>query len=246
LNSSHGVAPTLAQTGLNGPSIFPITSLALRWRGASERLTWQLALFDAVPGDRDNPAQFGVHLSGREGALLIGEIGAAVPGWDKLAVGAWTYSERFAPIDDDGSAAPQRGNDGLYLIGETTLLERGERKLRAFVRLGHASARFNPIDFYAGAGLTWHGLLPRRPDDRFGLAVAFARNSDRFRRFAAASGAPVERAETAVELTWRAPLGSWLTLQPNLQYVRNPGMRPDLDDALVVALRFELNASLLD
>jgi porin len=32
----------------------------------------------------------------------------------------------------------------------------------------------------------------------------------------------------------------WLTVQPDVQYVVNPGTDPALDDALVVGLRFEI------
>ena len=34
-------------------------------------------------------------------------------------------------------------------------------------------------------------------------------------------------------------------LQPDVQYIINPGNDPDLDDAVVVALRFELSYSRL-
>ena len=45
-----------------------------------------------------------------------------------------------------------------------------------------------------------------------------------------------------MELTWRAPVAGWLTLQPSLQYVVNPGMDPQLANAWTLGLRVELSA----
>jgi len=49
--------------------------------------------------------------------------------------------------------------------------------------------------------------------------------------------------ETSIELTYRAPITGWLTLQPDIQYIINPGLDPALDNALVISLRFELGFS---
>jgi porin len=48
----------------------------------------------------------------------------------------------------------------------------------------------------------------------------------------------VERAETAIEWSYEMPLAGWLTLQPNLQYIVNPGGDSSIDDAVVAGLRF--------
>ncbi len=44
-------------------------------------------------------------------------------------------------------------------------------------------------------------------------------------------------------MTYRAPITDWLTLQPDIQYIVNPGFAPAFDDALVISLRFELSFS---
>lgn len=38
----------------------------------------------------------------------------------------------------------------------------------------------------------------------------------------------------------RLPVTDWLTLQPDVQYILNPGLEPNSDHALAVGLRFEL------
>lgn len=89
----------------------------------------------------------------------------------------------------------------------------------------------------------WYGPLRLRPDDLLGIAVAHAGSGSSARQAAFNNAGPIDRAETAVELTWRAQVSDWLTLQPHIQYVRNPGLQPNLDDTLVAGLRFELNWS---
>jgi porin len=52
-------------------------------------------------------------------------------------------------------------------------------------------------------------------------------------------GEATTAAETAYELTWRIPVGEHFALQPDVQYVDDPGTNPALGDALVVILRVE-------
>ena len=47
-------------------------------------------------------------------------------------------------------------------------------------------------------------------------------------------------AEIALELTYRAGLTAWWTVQPSLQYIVNPGTEPGLANAVLVGLRFEI------
>ena len=68
-------------------------------------------------------------------------------------------------------------------------------------------------------------------------------NGGKFRRAQAALGATVERHETAIELTYRVQFLPWLALQPDVQYIINPGTDPALKNALVIGLRFELSWS---
>jgi len=55
INSSHGIGPDYSQSGQNGPSIFPTTSLAGRIRfRPRDYLYIQSAVYDGLPGDLDN------------------------------------------------------------------------------------------------------------------------------------------------------------------------------------------------
>ncbi len=234
LGSAHGVGTDISQSGRNGPSIFPVTSLAARieYRTPSG---WALrtAVLDGVPGDPDRPKRTAVKLGRGDGALFIGE--AQVPLRDgKLLLGAWRYTARFDRLD--GTRA--RGNRGIYLRGERRLVREAadpEQGLAGFFRLGAAAGRTNMFGRFASAGLNYTGLIRGRDADQLGLAVAAAFTSRSYRR-----AADAERAETAIEFTYRASVAPWLSLQPNIQYVVNPGADRALGNALAIGLRAEL------
>lgn len=245
INSSHGIGPELAQTGRNGPSIFPVTGLALRVKGGAGDGYWQFAALDGVPGEPDHPDRTGLHIDGSEGALLAVELGGALAGFSKLAVGGWRYTAQFDSIDEmtaDGNPVRARGNQGYYLLAERDFRSRGNTSVSAFLRAGAAETRFNQLSGFVGTGVVMRGLGAARPDDALGVAIAHASNSRRYREFAARGGAGVEQSETVLELTWRAPLADWLTIQPTLQYVMNPGTDPALANAWALGLRIELSA----
>ena len=84
------------------------------------------------------------------------------------------------------------------------------------------------------------GLIEIRPDDQLGLGVAVANAGDPFRQLIAdAGGDPAER-EINIELTYYADVTEWLSVQPDLQWIINPGADETVDDAFVAGLRFQL------
>ena len=246
LNSAQGIGPDFSQSGRNGPSIFPVTSLALRLRAALGNGGYgQVAVLDGVPGDPEDPGSNKIYLSHEDGALLVAEFGWAGDEW-RMAVGTWRYTanfDRLDPANGDGSPITGDGNAGWYAIADRTVWRREATSVAAFLRAGHADDRYNQFDFYVGTGATMSGFLATRPDDELGLAIAVAMTGDGFEASRAAESLPTDHHETAIELTWRAPITDWLTLQPDVQYIINPGTDPGLDNALTISLRFELTWS---
>jgi porin len=163
----------------------------------------------------------------------------------KIALGGWVYSSRFQRWTP---GEPEGRSWGIYLLGETLLHQdaAGSRKLSGFARVGTAAEEVNRVDLSLKGGLALSGGVPGRPDDITGLAFAFARNGSPYLEDGNRGGFPLDRGETVVELTYRASLGSLLTLQPDLQFVVNPGMRPEKKNVLFLGLRgnllLELNA----
>jgi porin len=256
INSSHGISPQISQTGLNGPSIFPVTSLGARWRWAlGPAWSAQFVALDGVPGDPNRPASNAIRFDAGDGLLLASEIARQGERVKKAAIGAWKYTARFDAIDagETGAAAVdatslprRRGNQGVYALVDAQLFaERDDPKqgLSAFARAGTADSRVNRFANFIGAGLVYTGALPQRPEDQLGLAVASANNSGSYRIASARDGIATDRRETAIELTYRFALTSWLTLQGDLQHIVNPDTNPLIADATAIGLRFEFTAT---
>ena len=241
LNSSHGIAPTYSQTGENGPSIFPVTSLSarLQWEIHKDNLL-RYALLDAVPGDPDNPSATAIKLSSREGVLHAFEYTREFSGGPRLGLGAFSYSAEFETVretDAHGNTVRRGGNYGLYGFAEGDVYadDVKQRSASAFVRCGTANGALNPIDGYVGAGAVLSGFVPRRPEDRIGVSLAMARFGPDFR---AANNA--QSHETAIEFTYLVSINDRLKIQPDIQYIINPGADRTLENALVFGIRLEL------
>ncbi len=177
VGSPHGIGTDIAQSGDAGPSIFPVTSLAIRFDVApSENLTFRGALLDGVPGNPDRPQQTAVRLRAEDGVLFIGEADARIS-VARLLFGHWRYTSDF----ETWSGGTERGNSGWYLRGEGRVFSESSDQsqgLDAFFRLGTASGKFNQFDTFLSSGVTYAGPISGRDSDQFGIAFATAFTSD--------------------------------------------------------------------
>jgi porin len=251
LNSSFGIGPEFSHSGAAGPSIFSNTAFGTRVEyKPSPKIVWRAAVLDGVPVDR---AGEGIRLfAPGDGALLVGEVallerpdtggaprhrrfaigrGLLRSYAAKVALGAWYYTARFSDLSD---TTQHRGSGGAYLIGDLSV-----RSVTAFAQLGLGDGRVNQIGGYVGGGFTFTALIPSRAQDMVGLAVASASNGSHYERSQMAAGIPAA-GETTVELTYFAPIGSWLTVQPDVQYVIHPGGTRVLRNAVAPGLRIGL------
>lgn len=267
INSSHGIGAEFGQAGENGPSIFPVTSLGVRARYAlTETFSIQAAVLDGVPGDPDDPSRTApFKFEDGDGALIVVEAGYRDDAGTKLALGAWHFTARFDDVvatDARGEPVRRDGNQGVYVLGERMIyrepaadgvighrhrprrhLYKGpDQGLSVFLRFGVADEDVNQFSHYIGTGVIYTGLVPGRDQDRLGVAAAIARNGEPFKERLRAAGEPRPGEEVSVELTYHLDLTDWLALQPDVQYVINPGAgaNGDLDDALVLGLRFQI------
>ena len=241
---AHGIGTEVAQTGGNGPAIFPVTGIGIRFAGEmGEALRWRVGAFEGTPGDDDEASFAVVDVARGEGSLLIGELEYASDRVNKISLGAWSYTADFDRLDSGLATAPQSqdGNRGAYALVDLPLARFGAARLDGSLRVGFADARFNAVDQYAGATLVLSQPFAARPDDALGFAVAYGRTGDLYRAVQDFAGIPAASAETSFELTYRSSLSSWLALAPSVQFVHNPGADLAMRDAWVVGLRFELS-----
>ena len=143
--------------------------------------------------------------------------------------GGYYDSNRYAFLDDSGRRADRelrvlpgwasRWCTGTAGSGAT----RGLSLFGALIFAPHsASTRFPG---FASAGASYRGLVPGRDDD----TAAFALYYGGFSR-----DLPGQTYELVFEWTYAIAVSGWLTVQPDVQYVINPGGRSSVGNAVVV------------
>jgi porin len=238
VNGAQGLGLDLAQVGENGPSVFPTTGLGVIAQAPIDR-HWrvQVGAFDGLPGGFETPREPVFSIGRHDGILAIAEVVHESDDEARVAVGLWSHSARFDGLDASTSRHASMGGYGLV---EGPLARWGDRRLHGFARLGLAEPTTEEIAAAYSAGLVLRGRLLGFTDEALGLGVTSVQTGAPYRRAQAAAGARVGRHETTVELTYRAQVTPWLAVQPDLQYVINPGADPALKNALVMGLRFEV------
>jgi len=91
-----------------------------------------------------------------------------------------------------------------------------------------------------GGGLVYTGLIPTRTRDQTGFGIAAALNGGDFEKSQRRVNQPVSKSEIVLEFTHSLSLHPALNLQPDIQYVINPGTNPTRSNALVVGGRLEV------
>jgi porin len=87
----------------------------------------------------------------------------------------------------------------------------------------------NAADFYTHAGVNFMGLWDKRPDDMFGVAVAYSPVSpsliglDSDTAMFSKAALSVPDYEMALELTYQASIIPGWIIQPDFQYIFHPG-----------------------
>ena len=160
-------------------------------------------------------------------------------------LGVWYDSEQFAdvryggdglPLADpasDGSQRLHRGNLGVYGVVDKMLWRSSRDPNRTLNLFGRAMATpfadRNQISASANLGLVLKDPFPYRTDDSLGLGMGFTRVSPDLAGFdgdtALFSGTynPRRTSETFVEATYQRQVTPWLQIQPDMQFVFNPG-----------------------
>lgn len=253
INPAMGIGQEIAQTGENGPSIFPYTSLSARLRiNPVKDSYFQLAVFDGVPGNPDHPHGTRIDLEKNDGTLWIAEAGFTPKGpeysetlHNKIALGVWTYSRRFDDLfDTDSTGNPVKSRSrGIYALSSYAFYESEEenKALSAFLRAGLADGNTAQTDWAFQAGLVANGWVAGRPDAEIGLGVNYAHNADKYNKMVYSAGGQADKAETIYELYYFDALTQSIHIQPDIQYVVNPGTDPTLKNALIIGARLMLN-----
>ncbi len=160
-------------------------------------------------------------------------------------LGFWYDTESFADLRYDntglslanpastGIPQPHRGDYSLYAVADQMVWQdanEADRTVNLFARaMGTPQVDRNLIVFSMNAGFNFHEPILHRDDDSFGVGIGYAKVSSRAAgldgdsAFFSGSYVPVRSGETYLEATYQYAVTPWWQLQPDLQYVFNPG-----------------------
>jgi porin len=128
-----------------------------------------------------------------------------------------------------GVPAMHRGNFSLYALADQTVWRADPQSVSLFLRVMGAPGDRNLITFAADAGVNFAAPLPGRDNDAFGIAYGVAKVSgaaaalDRDQAFFTGMPVPVRTAEHLIEITYQFQATGWWVVQPDLQFILNPG-----------------------
>jgi porin len=254
----------------SGGTAYSLATPAVRLKlDPTENLSFMLGVFSGGPaGTCDARGQqacnrHGVNFRTQDAAFVIGEAAwkynvGPLPGTLKL--GGWTHFGDFPDqrLNADNPLGPRpvthAGNHGLYGIVDQLIYKLpgdGDKGIGWFLRTAVSPDKQNLIDFYFDTGLSFSGLVPRRPDDVFGLAFGYGRISNQARGFAEdtlaaaiAAGNPRSNPldfEAVFEVSYKAQIIPGLYIQPDFQYIFHPGGSRNTKDAAVFGARVIVN-----
>lgn len=160
-------------------------------------------------------------------------------------LGFWYNSERFADQQFDNlglslanpmsSGVPRqhRGEFGIYAVADQLVWvdpAETDRTINVFARVMAApQADRNLVTLSLNAGITMHEPFLHRDDDTFGIGMGYAKVSGSASALDGATAAytgafvPKRGGETFVEMTYQYQATPWWQIQPDIQYVFNPG-----------------------
>lgn len=167
----------------------------------------------------------GPHFNGY--TFSIGEVGY---GWTKAkpgiaAIGGWYQSGKLK-----SGTQKQDGTGGVYAFGSQALWIKDAKttnkgNVSGFFQFGWNNSRTLPMNLFAGMGLTAFALAPNRPNDSFGMGVAWSRlNRHTFSRYS----------EFMFQTYYQAQIYKSSYFEPVFSYIPNPGGHPNKTN--VVAL----------
>lgn len=249
LNSSFGIGVEASQSPVNGsmsPSVFPAPSVGGRFRvNAGKNTYFLLGILDGVPGDPNDAFGTKVYFNKADGLFLPAEFGftwgrednsTVLPG--KFLFGAWAYTQAVNTIQPQENDAIEKAvSHGFYTSFEQTVVN----YFSLFLRYGMASKDVNQIASNLSAGIVFSKVLPFWDNDQLGFGISTAFNGADYLESQEAAGTPSDSSETAFEVLYRFEVVPGFSLQPDLQYVMNPGTDPTLEDAFVGALRADFD-----
>jgi hypothetical protein len=233
IQSSMGFSPTI----LGFPSYPDPAMSVIGFVYPGDHLYAGFGLFDGSTQDpafrRSGNRGPGAFFDGNSDYFYVGEAGGSwnAHGGGRIGIGAWHHDGDFSRF----GGGTDHGTTGAYLTADQTLWTETEGQgIGAFLQIGVADAAVSDADLHVGGGLIWIGALPGRDEDQIGVGPSYVHFSDKAQK----AGIYADDHELSMSMFYKFQATPWLSVKPDLQYIRHPG-GAGLDDAVVGTLRVE-------
>jgi len=248
---------------------WPVSQWAMRAKyQINPELFAQIGVFEQNPSNLDNDNGFKLSGSGTQGAVLPVELvwSPKVDGLPGEYRAGYYYStadsqdvyknsngQSAALTDSTYRSASSKHGMWVNLLQQVTSRASDQsRGLSVFANGTMHDKKTNMVDNYVSLGAFYKGPFDARPKDDIGLAVARIHVNPAYRKNADAQNQavavydyndpafmPLQDTEYNAELYYGVHVSNWLTVRPNLQFIRHPGGVNQVDDALVAGLKIQ-------
>ncbi|WP_455924251.1 carbohydrate porin [Pseudomonas putida] len=248
---------------------WPVSQWAARVKyHLNDEVYAQVGAYALNPSNLENGNGFKLNNAGTTGAVLPVELVFTpkinnLPGEYRVGYYYSTANAKDVYKDSNGQPAALTGSDyrsssskhGYWLTLNQQLTAQASDNSRGLSVFGNVTVhdkKTNMVDNYVQAGVVYKGLFDARPKDDIGFALARIHVNPAYRKNEEATNAangvtdyndpdymPIQRTETSAELNYGVHVTNWLTVRPNLQYIKHPGGVDEVDNALVAGIKVQ-------
>lgn len=232
ISSAFGAPSVVSGTLPNSP-IFPQGVLGARVAiDLGKTGTLRFAVLDGDGGDLASENRHGLHISLDEDALLLAEYQPLFnpdgPHQTSVRVATYYHTGNFI----DSRSTQVRGNFGFIGSADRAI----NARLNVFTRVGAAQGDRSKVPWEFETGFNLSPVFGS--SDGLGVALAYV---DLNRIPDVTGTATPLRHEIILESTLDLPISKSLDLQPDLQYIVDPGGTAEARTALLVGLRLSVH-----
>lgn len=219
---------------------WPVSQWAMRVKyNVQPDLYTQIGVYEYNPENLERGKGFNLSTDGSHGAIIPAEVV-----WSpKLGVqsmpGEYRLGYYYSTADAEEITNPTKTShkQGVWVTAKQKLFQpadQTDRGLTGFVNLTFHDSDTNKVDNMQNVGLVYKGLLNQRPQDELALGVARIHINDDWSDIQAKE----YDTEYNTELYYGIHATNWLTIRPNVQYVRHVGALKNGDNTWVGGIKF--------
>lgn len=240
INSAFGMA--LIITGNTLIPTYPVSSFGTHIRYQNEKYGAAFGIYDGNSGSQNtNPNSTRLGINDDDGIAIIGEVNRhyqiSEEDYTLFKLGVWHHTGKFIDIP---SGEQKRHNTALYAIVDQRF-KMFKQSFGFFARISKMiESDKNQVSGAIEAGLNWYSPFKSRPDDLFSAGIIATQfSSATIYKQEQDSDAIVHHNEWALELSYIYKANDWLTIQPDLQWIKSP--HNGKEDVLITGARVSVS-----